>query len=262
MSNPFDGQNVIVLDLETARSAEDCRHCGKECDAHLALETTELQCPPTEGWSKVTWYESIGWDNKAALGLSMGGIYDYRLGSITWFDEHNLDNVMAELVERQPLMVSFNGVRFDFPLMRGILRRRAEASHQARDGLGLEPQMSALDMLCDDFKKLAANSYDILAELWRADPDSKFVKGLNSLDAIAQANGLGPKISHGAQAPRDWQAGKHAQVLNYCADDVMKTKALFERISLNGGEIKRGDGAVIALRWIDETIKWRGLLTV
>jgi hypothetical protein len=100
--------------------------------------------------------------------------------------------------------------------------------------------------LCDAFKALAAISYDILAEIWRVDPKRKFERGLNSLDAIAQANGLGAKLSNGAQAPRDWAAGRHADVVNYCADDIYKTMALFETICTTG-QILRGDGKAIQL---------------
>ena len=110
-------------------------------------------------------------------------------------------------------------------------------------------EMLAQDLcdLCDTFKTLCAQSYDILAEIWKVDPARKFEPNLNSLGAISQANGLGTKLSHGAQAPRDWQAGRYAQVIEYCLDDVWKTKALFERIS-RGEPILRGDGQPIKLR--------------
>ena len=113
-------------------------------------------------------------------------------------------------------------------------------------------EMLAQDLreLCDTFKTLCATSYDILHEIWRVDPARKFEAGLNSLDAISQANGLGPKLSSGAQAPRDWQAGRYAQVIEYCMDDVWKTKALFERICA-GEPILRGDGQPIVLPKIE-----------
>jgi predicted PolB exonuclease-like 3'-5' exonuclease len=187
-------------------------------------------------------YEAIGWNNKSALGLSIGGYYDYQDERIHWFDEANLEDTIQALVKSEPLMVSFNGIGFDFPLMRGILRRRAEPL--ALDDYREEAER--LTDLADSFKALAAQSYDILAEVWKADPSRKFERGLNSLDAIAWANGLGPKLSNGAHAPRDWAAGHRADVLNYCADDVYKTKALFEMIRTNG-QILRGDGKAIQL---------------
>lgn len=224
--------NIIVLDLETLRSADDCRNCGRPEFVGLVREHYGCQG-----------YRAIGWGNKPALGLSIGGYYSYRDDRIHWFDEHNLEETMIDLVDAQPTMVSFNGIQFDFPLMRGILRRRVEAK---LDG---PARSQDLTMLCDAFKELAATSYDILAEIWDADPARKFEKGLNSLDAISRANGLGSKLSHGAQAPRDWADGKYADVLNYCQDDILKTKALFEKLRDSEGLLKRGEGETIRLRW-------------
>jgi predicted PolB exonuclease-like 3'-5' exonuclease len=189
-------------------------------------------------------YEAIGWNNKPALGLSIGAYYDYRDSRIHWFDEANLEETVEHLVALQPLMVSFNGIAFDFPLMRGILRREQDEVYKA--GVSSRAYPRALHELCDKFKLLAAQSYDILAEIWKADPARKFERGLNSLDAIAQANGLGAKLSNGAQAPRDWAAARRAEVLNYCQDDVYKTMALFEMICTTG-QILRGDDNPIRL---------------
>ena len=252
--------NIIVLDLETARSAEDCRHCDEPQDMHGS--GTAGWCRPYEnisvgGTGEV--YTPIGWDNKPALGLSIGGYYDYEDSRIHWFDEYNLEGAVETLVERQPLMVSFNGIGFDFPLMRGILRRRAQ--HIRINSIeDMFDKANSLNYYCNLFKELAANSYDILAEIWKADPDRKYERGLNSLEAIAQANGLGPKLSHGAQAPRDWQAGKHADVVNYCQDDVLKTKALFELIRDCNGELIRGGGQTICLPWVDKEGHWHQAL--
>ena len=214
--------NCIVLDLETLHSADDCVYCGHpkgEC-------TTSPQVMPHK-------FVPIGWNDKNALGLSIGCYWDYRDARIHWFDDTSLESTVRQFVGREPLLVSFNGIGFDFALMRALLRHRQEATAKT-------------NVLCDQFKLLAASSYDILAEIWAVDSKSKFVRGLNSLDAIARANGLGAKLSEGAQAPRDWQDGKIAQVVEYNVDDVLKTKALFE-IVCAGKPILRGDGKPITL---------------
>ena len=235
--------NTIVLDLETVRSADDCRHCGLTEVDHDPL-AGGLLCPRLSGGDGET-FTPLGWDNKPALGLSIGCYWDYQDSRIHWFDVHSLEATVRLLVERQPLMVSFNGIGFDFVLMCGLLRQEAD---RLADSADLEDRIASknLTMLCDTFKAQCATSYDLLAEIWKADPDRKFERGLNSLDAIAQANGLGAKLSHGAQAPRDWADGRYADVLNYCADDVYKTKALFELVATTGG-VLRGDGQRIAL---------------
>lgn len=251
-------ENISVLDLETAKSAEDCRHCGQAEEGHVRAPMIGghpgvLRC---YAGSTGPGFQAIGWENKAALGLSIGCYYDYADTRCHFFDVHTLEETMRHLVQRQPLLVSFNGIAFDFPLMRGLLRQEAERirlndvppGQEVRTVDHAAEKAQALVDLCDAFKTLCATSYDILAEIWKADPTRKFEPGLNSLDVIATANGLGGKLSHGAQAPRDWQAGRYAQVCNYVMDDVYKTAALFEMIC-EGKPILRGDGLPITLPW-------------
>lgn len=243
-------QNIIVLDLETAKSADDCWHCGQGREAHTNLTADFLlrstQAVLSCGKGNTTVFEPLGWGNKATLGLSIGCYYDYSDSRMHWFDAHTLEETLTHFVQTQPLLVSFNGIAFDFPLMCDILRLGADAMNSPGHGGDAQSYAARLCALCDTFKDLYAASYDILAEIWRADPARKFTRWLNSLYAIAQANGLGGKLSHGAEAPRRWARGEHAHVLNYCQDDVLKTKALFEQI-VETGVIKRGDGLLIGL---------------
>ena len=238
--------NYIVLDLETAKSADDCQYCGKPEAEHFR----DRQCKPPIGWRelpvdwhppmalRMTQFSPIGWGNKPALGLSIGCYYDSQDGIIHWFDVHTLQATVQHFVERQPLLVSFNGVTFDFVLMRGLLRRQAET---------LPPEEAGpLVALCDTFKAQCASSYDVLAEVWKASPESRMAKGLNGLNSLAQANGLGGKTGSGAEAPRLWTAGRVAEVMNYCANDVYLTRALFDLVML-GEPIKRSDGSALLL---------------
>jgi RNase_H superfamily len=224
----LSGRNILVVDLETERSAEDCRHCGQP-----------------EAWHRTTNHPScgafaaIGWERKVDLGLSIGCFFDYRWMDHYYFDRQTPARLMLAWVVRQPLLVSFNGIGFDFSLMRGLLRREAETSEDTV----LAPHLVGI---CDRFKTLCATSYDILATIWQVDPARKFERGLNSLDAIAQANGLGAKGMDGATAPRLWAQKCYAEVLNYCANDVRITRKLFETI-VETGTLLRGDGTPIQL---------------
>jgi hypothetical protein len=217
------GKNIVVLDLEILRSADDCLHCG-------ASDQERCAC-----------YAPIGWDNKALLGLSIGCYWSYLDGALHWFDQENLESTMRFLVETQPLLVSFNGIAFDFPLMRGLLRREADCWAVCGDvGRG-----EALTRLCDTFKDQCATSYDILAELWRV--AGRFgSKGLNTLDALCAANGIPRKEMTGVMAPRLWKAGRCAEVIEYNYGDVLRTKRLFE-MSVAGHPIRRSDGNVFVL---------------
>ena len=196
----LEGSNIIVLDLETANSADEVEN---------------------------------GWRNKLGLGLSIGGYYDYQTERVQFFDPSNLLATVSDLVARQCLMVSYNGVQFDFALMRALLRHGAETTNNP--GIG---------RLCDSFKDLALRSYNILQQIWSADPERRYEPGLNSLDAVAKANQLGNKTGDGVQAPKDWQAGLYAKVVNYCCHDIYLTKHLFELLLLQQGRLQRSNGAL------------------
>lgn len=225
----LDGQDIIVLDLETLHSADDCRHCYKPFAQHYDSGA----CSPWAGdkpADSIPQFSALGWNDPPALGLSIGCWWDYQDARLHWFDRPTLVDIMGRCVARPVLMVSFNGIQFDFALMEGLARQEA----------------SVPPGLCDRFAALASRSYDLLAAIWERDPVRKFERGLNSLGAIALANGYGSKAMDGATAPRLWAEGQHAEVIAYNVSDVLKTKALFEQI-LTTGMLLRGDGQPILL---------------
>jgi hypothetical protein len=90
---------------------------------------------------------------KPTLGIAIGGYFFYTDGRMQWCDEDSLEDTVRELVNDEPLIVSFHGESFDYPLLRGVLRARG-----------------------DRFKPLA---------FWRSDPIGKLERDLNALDATA-----------------------------------------------------------------------------
>ena len=126
-------RNIVVLDLETLHVSDECQIC------HVRL--------PAHGRRDDHVYTAYGWGNKPALGLSIGAYYDYQDLCLHWFDVRTLTTLMRELVSRQALLVTFNGVSFDFVLMRGLLRQEAE--HRAGT-----TEAAALVQLADGFKGL------------------------------------------------------------------------------------------------------------
>lgn len=220
MRKELVGHNIVVLDTETLRSADECRICGSYPSDYAH------KCQP---W---------GWNNKTALGLSIGCAYHYNDDRYEFFDSYTLEGFVTRCVGGKPLLVSFNGLTHDFVLMRGLLRQAADEAAQ--------DELVYLHALCDAFKALCAQGYDLLAAIWALDPGRKLESGLNSLDAICQANGLLAKEMDGAKAPRLWQQGRYAEVIQYCMNDVVRTRALFEMVCA-GQPILRGDGRPITL---------------
>lgn len=226
--------NTIVLDLETRYSAQDCRWCGEHEEQHFPRTATQGPlCLTHRGQQRPTIFEPIGWDDHAALGLSIGCYYAYINQQYHWFDTHTLRSTLVWLVEAQPMIVSFNGRGFDGPLMLACLE-------------------DCRPRLIQDWAALWARSYDILHEIWEAAPEDKYARGLNSLGAISEAMGFGTKALDGATAPRLWQQGHYAEVINYCQADVDKTRRIFEHLCAHD-EIVRGDGSTLRLpvpRWL------------
>lgn len=217
------GNNVIVLDLEVLNSPDWCSECLQEVNQH---EPITSNCPG----NAIRTFEKIGWKNHALLGISIGCYFDYADERYHYFDVHTLESVIRRFVERQPLMVSFNGKQFDFPLMWAVL-------------LGVGPEdMQECAKIADAWTQLTKTSYDIFHEIGEVDPINKFQKG-NGLGSIALLNGYGEKEMNGAHAPAVWRQGRYAEVVEYCTGDVWKTQKLFEQLC-RGEPIKRPAGAV------------------
>jgi uncharacterized protein YprB with RNaseH-like and TPR domain len=203
------GKNIVVLDLKTLHSADDCLYCGQPFN--FVGPCMKLA------------HQKIGWDNHKALGLSVGCYFSYETETSTFFTQEDLDEHIEWLLMFEPLLVSFNGIAFDFPLMAAVLGEEIP-----------------------EFTQLYLNSYDILAKIWKVAPTDKFKLGLNSLAALAKANNLPLKEMDGATAPRLWAEGKYEEVKDYNFNDVLRTRLLFEMIC-NGQPLIRGDGSSVIL---------------
>lgn len=237
-------RDIVILDLEAAVSPDACRFCQHTEEEHGRDPWGRLcrtaQSPPTS-------FQRIGWGNKAAMGLSLGAYYSYSQDRLTWFDRHTLESVVETFVRTRPFLVSFNGITFDFALMRAVLRQEADALLATSTSSVDHARARHLEALCDAFKTYTAGSYDLLDAIWQADPASKKVQGVNRLDTLCAANGLPTTVIPGALMPQHWQRGDIALVANHCADDVYVTKALFERV-VRHGELARQDYAPVTVR--------------
>lgn len=113
-------------------------------------------------------------------------------------------------------LIGFNLIGFDLPKLRFAFVRNS-----LKLPFCLSPQ--ADQPTCD------------VMRLWRAytTKDGPFF----SLTEVAQRLGLldGPKAMSGAEVPRAIAEGRHAEILEYCADDARMTAAAWQRLTSQVG---------------------------
>ena len=140
-----------------------------------------------------------GWNDFQNMGISVICAYDYKEATYKTFLQDNLDEFKELTLNRS--LVGFNSAAFDDKLL----------------------QANSIN---------AVTRYDLLQEVRLASGQPKtYGKGSRrgySLDALAKANLNTSKTSSGSLAPVMWQQGKIGAVIDYCLQDVVITKKLFD----------------------------------
>lgn len=153
----------------------------------------------------------VTWDRKDLMGFSVGCTFHYATGDWGVYFKEDI-GYLAELLNQADLVVGFNIVGFDLPLIRA-------------QGGNLWPD-SDLDI------------YDLLEESRKAigwTPAQRFPKGMRLDDHLEATFGAGfMKTEDGALAPKMWRDGEHGQVVTYCLADVRREKELFEHVVRHG----------------------------
>lgn len=140
-----------------------------------------------------------GWKNIPDFGLAVAVLmYDDDHHAI--FTESNSDLLAAELQNAQRI-VTFNGIRFDYEVLRPY---------------GLDPEA------------LYPKSFDILHEM------QQVLGHRVSLNTVAQATLGTEKTADGKLAVQWYKAGKLKKVIKYCVQDVLVTKRIYEYARDNG----------------------------
>lgn len=151
---------------------------------------------------------AAGWRDFANMGISCIGAYDYCEQRYRVFFEDNFAE-FQNLVDNREIIVSFNGIGFDNPLCQA-------------------------NGLCVPDEK----SYDELVELWiAAGLGPAFVYPTHvgyGLDAVCKANFGKSKTGYGGFAPVWWQRGEYGKLVDYCINDVVLEKRLFDLILHDG----------------------------
>jgi DEAD/DEAH box helicase domain-containing protein len=164
-----------------------------------------------------------GWDNIPAFGLAVAVVMNDS-GRWRSYLEVQADELLTTL-EIAPLIVTFNGIRFDYEVLRPY---------------GLDPEA------------LYPKSYDILAEM------EKVLGHRVSLNNIARAMNEAVdefhtlKSADGMLAVEWFRKGEVKKVIDYCLNDVRVTRAIFEFIQSAGYVYYTGRSGVKKCILVDE----------
>jgi len=145
--------------------------------------------------------------NLEALEISVAGAYDYDADVYHAFEVHEL-NHLEDLLEKSTLVIGFNSIEFDLPVLKPYLKR---------------VNIINLEQL------------DIMKELQE-------VLGYRvGLEKVTNGTFGIKKSGHGLQAIEDWRAGRIQEIKDYCIDDVKITKQIYD-YGLEHGSLKFNAG--------------------
>ena len=153
------------------------------------LETCKLASDLPGGWK----------DLKAGKGgISCLVAWSSTSGRPHIFDAHTLSDA-ATLLESADVILSFNGISFDIPVLEGVLGRRLHLS----------------------------NHLDLLAIIWKAlDVTGEPHRGNRLTELADRCLGMA-KSGDGALAPALMRDGRWGELMDYCLHDVHITRSLF-----------------------------------
>jgi hypothetical protein len=140
----------------------------------------------------------VGWDNYAALKISVVAVYSYIEDRYFTFEEHEMDK-MAELFKDAKRIVGFSMNRYDIPVLNNYFQRIPGA-----------PKLWEMERV------------DLLEEIEMATGQRI------SLDRLAGANLGLHKTHHGSEAIALYREGKMDELKEYCVNDVKLTKDLYD----------------------------------
>lgn len=141
-----------------------------------------------------------GWNNKGAMGMSVGVTYSTVTGKYIAYPEHRVSELIDQLIKAD-LVIGFNHISFDYAVLEGSYP-------------------FALADQCD--------SLDLMVSI------EKVVGHRLKLDSIASASLGTGKTAQGLDAIKWWREGKYREVAEYCCYDVKVTRLVHEFGAANG----------------------------
>lgn len=157
-----------------------------------------------------------GWKNFKQLEVSVGCAYDSKTDEVLTFLEKDMPELCRLCEER--LVVGYNIIGFDLPILE-------------KYGLKLE----------------GLDTFDIMLEVQNVS-NWRFVK----LEKVAQATLGTGKSAEGTMAVKWWEEGKVDKIIEYCKQDVVVTRDVFN-FGRENGFIKiakaEGEAAQFPVQW-------------
>jgi predicted PolB exonuclease-like 3'-5' exonuclease len=145
-------------------------------------------------------------------------------------DESRVLREFAEFIgERHPTMVTFNGRRFDLPVL---------ANRMLKHGVPFPAYYAGRSGRVDYRYRYSEEGHLDLADVLTDFGASR----MPSLDALAQLVGMPGKMGvDGSKVQSMHEQGKHAEIRDYCLHDVVQTTFVFLRSELLRGRMTRED---------------------
>lgn len=172
---------------------------------HIVVDVEIQKCIGQDG---------LTWEDTDKFGVACAVVYEYVRDRFRIYGPQDVLALQARLHGAERI-TTFNGWRFDFPVIFGMRGRERP--------LSLEPK-----------------SNDLLRRIWIAiglDPDSWSPKhagwSLNTVVVGTLGKGIS-KIGHGADAPKWYEDGQLARLHTYCLDDVTLERDLSDFVDRHG----------------------------
>lgn len=145
-------------------------------------------------------------------------------------DESKVLEEFADFIgERHPTMVTFNGRRFDLPVL---------ANRMLRHGVPFPAYYAGRSGRLDYRYRYSDEGHLDLADVLTDFGASR----MPSLDALAQLVGMPGKMGvDGSKVQSMHEHGRHAEIRDYCLHDVVQTTFVFLRAELLRGRMTRDE---------------------
>ena len=172
-----------------------------------------------------------GWGSSDLLGVAVAVLYEYETDRFRIYGPEDVERLRHRLLQAEEI-IGFNIVKFDLPVIWGI-------SQEEWQGSVLRAE-------------LLPRCNDLLRRIWQAlghDPDvfDARTHGGWSLGVVANGTlGVG-KIGYGGDAPKWYQAGQWARVVNYCVDDVALERDLSDFVDRYGYVVNGKTDQIVSL---------------